>query len=171
VFVDRDGVINRMRSEYVTRWEEFEPLPGAIGALAQISSSGRQVIVLTNQSAIARGLITSDAVDRIHERLAALVADHGGGITAFFVCPHGPEDGCSCRKPAPGLFLRAQKELGVILPQAVMIGDQPTDVLAAKAAGCEPILVNPRGDSGLSEGLDCMVVASLADAARVICEV
>src|SRR5260370_37975903 len=82
VFLDRDGVINRMRSDYVRRWEEVELLPGAIEAISRITSSGRNVIVLTNQSAIAQNLVTSEAVDEIHSRMAALVATGGGQIRA-----------------------------------------------------------------------------------------
>ena len=169
VFMDRDGVINRNRNDYVKSWDEFELIPHAIEAMALISTSGRDLIVLTNQSAIARRLITREAVDEIHERLAALVADRGGSIKAFLVCPHAPEDHCDCRKPAPGLFYRAQQELQVDLAAAVMIGDQTSDVQAARAVGCEAILVDPLGKLNLPDGLECTVVSSLLEAARVVC--
>src|SRR2546426_2885215 len=113
VFVDRDGVINRNREAYVKRWSEVELIPDAIDAMAHISSAGADLIVLTNQSAIARRLITRKTLDNIHRRIAALVAEQGGSIKAFLVCPHAPEDKCECRKPGPGLFFRAQRELGV----------------------------------------------------------
>jgi len=170
VFIDRDGVINRKRSGYVKSWEEIELIPGAIDAMAQMSSSGRDLIVLTNQSAIARRLVTREIVDAIHERLAKLVAEGGGSIKAFLVCPHSPEDRCECRKPAPGLFLRAQQELHVDLMDAVMIGDQASDVLAANAAGCDALLIDPSRTVHLSANLECTVVASIAEAAQVICQ-
>jgi len=169
VFVDRDGVINRNRSDYVKSWEELELFPGAIDAMALMSRSGRDLIVLTNQSAIARRLVTMETVDDIHARIAALVGDRGGSIKAFLVCPHAPGDQCDCRKPAPGLFFRAQREFQVDLSDAVMIGDQASDVEAAFAAGCEAILVDALGTANVSHSLECTVVASIAEAAHLVC--
>ncbi len=168
--MDRDGVINRNRSDYVKQWGELELIPGALEAIAFISSSGRDLIVLTNQSAIARRLVTTETVDDIHNRLAALVAARGGSIKAFLVCPHAPEDRCHCRKPAPGLFFRAQDELQVNLANAVMIGDQITDVEAANSAGCDAILIDPSRTVPLSSNLECTVVSNIAEAAQVVCQ-
>ena len=166
VFLDRDGVINRMRTDYVKRWEEFEILPGTIEALARISASGRQVIVLTNQSAIGQGLVSAETVAEIHRRLGALVEAVGGRLDAFLICPHAKDEGCDCRKPAPGLFLRAGRELGVDLGRSVMVGDQPSDVAAAEAAGCAVIVVDPEG-SVATNGHPR--VRSLVEAAELIC--
>lgn len=141
VFLDRDGVINRTRPDYVKHWDEFELLPGAVEAVTRICATGRDVIVLTNQSAIGRGLMTAATVQEIHGRLSLVVEAAGGHIRAFLVCPHAPADRCLCRKPAPGLFFRARDELGLALPDAIMVGDQPADVKAAWAAGCSAILV------------------------------
>src|SRR5207245_11001020 len=132
VFLDRDGVVNRMRADYVKTWNEFEPLPGAIDAIVQMSRSDRTVIILTNQSAIAQGLVSSRTVDDIHRRLAEVVAKQGGYIGGFLVCPHLRDAGCAVRKPAPGLLFRARDELGADLESAVMIGDQVWDVEAAR---------------------------------------
>src|SRR5258706_15038184 len=137
VLLDRDGVINRMRTDYVKSWDDFELLPGAIEAIARLGRSGHDVIVLTNQSAIAQRLVGAQAVDDIHSRLAAMVVEHGGRIRAFLICPHGKDEGCGCRKPAPGLLFRARDELGVDLADAIMVGDQIWDIQAARAAGCE----------------------------------
>jgi histidinol-phosphate phosphatase family protein len=170
VFLDRDGVINRMRSDYVTRWEDFELLPGALEAIGRLARSGRDVIVLTNQSAIAQKLVTAEVVDEIHARLAAQVVEHGGQIRAFLICPHGRDDGCSCRKPAPGLFFRAREELGVDLADAVMVGDQAWDVQAARAAGCDAMLVDADGGEARNpETSSCTVVANLLEAVELIC--
>ena len=169
VFLDRDGVINRQRSDYVKSWDEFELLPGAIDAIGRLSGTGRDVIILTNQSAIGRGLVTRKTVDGVHERLSALVTARGGQIKAFLVCPHAPEEACTCRKPAPGLFIRAEQELSVDLSAAVMIGDQVSDVEAATAAGCESILVDPLRELKLPHELACTVVKSLTEAVQVIC--
>ena len=96
VLLDRDGVINRRRDDHVKRWEEFEPLPGAVESIARISATGRDVVVVTNQSAIARDLVRREVVDDIHRRLDEMVRARGGRIAAFLVCPHGPAEGCGC---------------------------------------------------------------------------
>src|SRR5438874_2093906 len=134
VFLDRDGVINRMRSDYVKRWEELEIVPGALPALGRLSAGGCELIVLTNQSAIGRGLVSRQTVDEIHRRLAQAIEASGGRVREFLVCPHTPSDGCGCRKPAPGLLIRARDEFGVDLSNAVLVGDQLSDVAAARAA-------------------------------------
>lgn len=144
LFVDRDGVINKRRDDYVKAPSELELLPGAIEALAAASRNGLDVIVLTNQSAIGRGLVARETVDEIHRQIADVVAAAGGSIRAFLVCPHKPEDACDCRKPAPGLFFQARDQLGVDLTRAVMIGDQPSDIEAAHAAGCAAIRADER---------------------------
>jgi D-glycero-D-manno-heptose 1,7-bisphosphate phosphatase len=157
-----------MRTDYVKKWEELEILPGALDAIARITRSGRELIVLTNQSAISRNLISADVVKQIHERLADVVASRGGSIRAFLVCPHSPYDQCNCRKPAPGLFFRAREELGVDLAQAVMVGDQTSDVEAARAAGCDAILVDAAvAYSEWKNGF--AIVRDLAQAADLIC--
>jgi histidinol-phosphate phosphatase family protein len=141
VLIDRDGVIVKNRDDYVKSRLEMEVLPGALEALGTLSKQGHRVFVVTNQSAIGRGLTTLAEVDRIHSRLADEARRFGGEIEAFLVCPHTPEDGCECRKPAPGLFFQARDRYGVDLDSAVMIGDWETDAQAARAAGCISILV------------------------------
>lgn len=141
VLVDRDGVLVRNRDDYVKTIRDMEILPGALEALAVLSKQHHRVFVVTNQSAIGRGLTTLAKVDRIHSRLAREVRRFGGEIEAFLVCPHTPEDGCECRKPAPGLLFQARDRYGVDLDSAVMIGDWETDAQAARAAGCTSILL------------------------------
>jgi histidinol-phosphate phosphatase family protein len=141
VLIDRDGVLVKDRDDYVKTVREMEILPGALEALAMLSQEDHRVFVVTNQSAIGRGLTTLAKVDRIHSRLAREVRRFGGEIEAFLVCPHTPEDGCECRKPAPGLLFQARDRYGVDLDSAVMIGDWETDAQAARAAGCTSILV------------------------------
>jgi histidinol-phosphate phosphatase family protein len=166
LFVDRDGVINRMREDYVKSWDELELLPGAIESLASASKRGLELIVLSNQSAIGRGLVARETVDGIHRRIAALVAAEGGRIAAFLVCPHTPDDRCDCRKPAPGLLFRARDELGVDLSRAVMVGDQPTDVEAARAADCAAMLV---GEDGIGAAIDLLTELPQVEDAIVLC--
>jgi D-sedoheptulose 7-phosphate isomerase len=141
VLLDRDGVLVRNRDDYVKTLKEVEILPGALEALGVLAKREHRVFVVTNQSAIGRGLTTHAKVDRIHSHLSREARRFGGKIEAFLVCPHTPEDGCDCRKPAPGLLFQARDRYGVDLNSAVMIGDWETDTRAARAAGCTSILV------------------------------
>ena len=141
VFLDRDGVINRERSDYVKSWTEFEFLPHALPALARLATLDCPILVASNQSAIGRGLVTSETIADIHKRLSIRVVKEGGRIDGFYVCPHRPDEGCNCRKPRPGLLLQAAQELNLDLSRCVFVGDSITDLRAAEAAGCECILV------------------------------
>jgi D-glycero-D-manno-heptose 1,7-bisphosphate phosphatase len=141
LLLDRDGVINRERPDYVKNWGEFEPLPGALAALSALASFDGKIVVITNQSAIGRGLVERAIVDEIHHKLLELVVSNGGRIDAFFVCPHHPDEHCGCRKPKPGLLLQAADMFDLNLPDCVFIGDSISDFLAAQAVGCSSILV------------------------------
>lgn len=141
IFLDRDGVINRERADYVKSWDEFELLPGALLAIGKLATLGVPIIVLTNQSAIGRGLVSSATVNAIHARLQEQVAAAGGRIDAFYLCPHHPEEGCHCRKPQPGLLLQAAADFNLTLNLCVFVGDSITDYQAAKAVGCQSLLV------------------------------
>jgi D-glycero-D-manno-heptose 1,7-bisphosphate phosphatase len=146
VFIDRDGVIIRNRADYVKSWSEVELVPGAVDAMAKLHRNGYRVAVITNQSAIGRGVVPARVVDDIHRRLAGRVEDAGGRIEAFFVCPHTPEDHCACRKPKPGLLSAAKHHMNVESSAPYMIGDQFSDVEAALGAGCRPILLSSVAD-------------------------
>ena len=141
ILLDRDGVINRERADYVKSWEEFKLLPGALPALRQLAALDIPIALITNQSAIGRGLVTAQGVAEIHANLIDMVERAGGRIDAVFVCPHTPDDGCDCRKPRPGLLKQAAAKLGLDLHQTVFVGDAVTDYGAAIAAGCQPLLV------------------------------
>ena len=147
VFLDRDGVINRRRPDHVKRWEEFEFLPAALDALAEWRARGAAVVVITNQSAVGRGLMTADALRAIHVRMLRAIDAAGGHVSAIYACLHAPAAGCRCRKPSPLLFHRASVDLGIELSDSMMVGDSPTDVAAARAAGCRPVLLNGHGGS------------------------
>lgn len=141
VFVDRDGVINKERRHYVTRWSEFHFLPGAVEALVALTHAGLDVFVITNQSAIHRGLVTIDAVQRLHARMVAAIHEAGGRVRGVYLCPHTPDEGCACRKPRPGLLLRAAAEHDLDLTRCYVIGDKLSDMQAGLAAGCRCLLV------------------------------
>lgn len=141
VLLDRDGVINQERADYVKSWLEFQFLPGVLSALSRLATLPIPIVVITNQSAIGRGLIAPETVTTIHAQLSKAVATAGGRLDGFFICPHHPATGCACRKPKPGLLLQAAQHFGFKLAQAVFIGDAVTDFEAAQAAGCQAILV------------------------------
>jgi len=147
VFLDRDGVIN-VEKGYVHRVEEFELLPDAPEAIRLLNEAGFLVVVVTNQSGVARGYYTLETVRSLHRHLDALLADHSARIDAYYICPHHPEHGigelkvtCACRKPLPGMLEQAATELAINLPASYMIGDKPTDTAAALAAGCHPLFL------------------------------
>ncbi|MDQ2716107.1 MAG: HAD family hydrolase [Chloroflexota bacterium] len=141
IFLDRDGVINENRADYVKSWAEFRFLPGAKEAIAMLTGAGHRLIVCTNQAGIAGGTIAREAVEEIHYRMLEEVARAGGLIEKVYYCPHAKNVGCGCRKPRPGMLLRARGDLGLNLEDAVFIGDSMTDVRAGLAAGVRTILV------------------------------
>jgi len=141
VILDRDGVINRDSSSFVKTPAEWVPLPGSIQAIAKLSRAGFRVAVASNQSGLARGLFERKALRAMHRKLRRLVEAEGGTIARIEVCPHGPNDGCSCRKPRPGLLNRLGRRFGVALDGVPMIGDSLRDLEAAMSAGGRPILV------------------------------
>ena len=141
VLLDRDGVINRNRSDYVKSWEEFEFLPRSLAALRMLAEHDVTVIVVTNQSAVGRNLLALGELERIHARMNAEVEAHGGRIDAVLCCPHAPGDGCACRKPRPGLLLEAMKRFSIDPDLCYVVGDSTNDLLAARAVGIPFIMV------------------------------
>ncbi len=141
VILDRDGVINRDSREYIKSEDEWLPLPGSIGAIGRLCRAGYTVAVASNQSGLARGLFDEPALDGIHAKLRALVAQEGGVIDTIVFCPHGPDDSCDCRKPKPGMLLALARHYGTGLAGVPVIGDSLRDLEAAFAAGARPILV------------------------------
>lgn len=145
-FFDRDGVLNVDKS-YLYKIEDLEWIDGAKEALAYLTQQGYTVFVVTNQSGIARGYYTVDDMNRLHDFMAQQVAAAGGKIEKFYYCPHLPEGKiaeyaveCDCRKPKPGLILRAFEEYDIDKEAAFLIGDKPRDVESAEAAGIKGYL-------------------------------
>jgi D-glycero-D-manno-heptose 1,7-bisphosphate phosphatase len=135
IFLDRDGVLIENRSDYVRDWSEAKIFPQAIDALTHPALQNYKVVIITNQSAVGRGLISLEAADKINRRLIDLIHLQSGRVDAVYMCPHSPEDGCLCRKPKPGLLVRAAEELSLDLRCSWMIGDAWSDVLAGQTAG------------------------------------
>jgi D-glycero-D-manno-heptose 1,7-bisphosphate phosphatase len=141
VILDRDGVINRDSPDFVRSPEAWIPLPGSLEAIAALTRAGARVAVATNQSGLARGLFDADTLAAIHDELRSRVRAAGGRIEVIAHCPHGPDDGCDCRKPKPGLVRRIAADLDVDPAGAPFVGDSRRDLEAAVAAGCRPVLV------------------------------
>lgn len=147
VFLDRDGLINvppPPEQRYLLHPDEFQLMPGIAGAIRLLNQKNIPVFVVTNQKGVATGRLTLETLSAIHARMVELLAEAGARVQGIYVCPHSETDGCTCRKPLPGMLLQAAEEHGVDLANAWMIGDQPRDAEAGKAAGCHTLLV---GDS------------------------
>jgi D-glycero-D-manno-heptose 1,7-bisphosphate phosphatase len=146
IFLDRDGVINRKAEEgrYVARWADVQFLPGALEAIAALVRHGFTIIVVTNQRGIATGQIEPQSLQDLHERLKDAVSQIGGRIADIYCCPHDISDCCDCRKPRPGMLLRAAREHNLDISNCWMIGDAASDVAAGKLAGCKTVRIAPR---------------------------
>jgi len=170
IVLDRDGVINRDSPDFIKRPEEWIALPGSPAAVAQLTQAGFTVVVATNQSGVARGYFSPEMLTAIHEKMLAVIARAGGHIDAIHVCPHGPDDGCDCRKPGTGLlrdiafaYARAPGEL-------IVIGDSLRDLQSAWEFGAEAMLVRTGNgaatERSLPAGRRVAVFDDLAAAAR-----
>lgn len=169
VFLDRDGVMNRKmpEGEYVRAWEEFVFLPGVFEALELLKKRDLLVIIVTNQRCIARGILSEAELEGIHAGMLAAVRERSGDIDAIYHCPHSREEECGCRKPEPGMILRAvedfaQRGVRIDIANSYLIGDSESDILAGKAAGLKTIRI---GDSPGSAGF---VAGSLREAVESI---
>jgi D-glycero-D-manno-heptose 1,7-bisphosphate phosphatase len=178
VFLDRDGTINIER-EFLHRPEEFHFIPGAVQAIRLLKEAGFRVIVVTNQSGIARGYFDDAAVNRLHRYMDGELIRFGASIDAYYFCPHHPEysndengKACGCRKPLPGMLLNATADFSLDLAASFIIGDKLADVQAGLNAGCRPLLV--RTGYGAEEAAklpaDVPVYDDLLAAARAIVE-
>lgn len=153
VFLDRDGTIN-IEKEYLYRIADFEFIPGAPDAIRLLNQAGIMVIVVTNQSGVARGYYTEEDVENLHRHIAGELNSAGAHVDAWLYCPHHPDGRgsyaltCTCRKPLPGMLLEAAARYDIDLEQSTIIGDKPADIEAGAAAGCRTILVRTGYGSG-----------------------
>ena len=157
VILDRDGTINEDRDDYVKSPAEWVPIPGSLEAIARLNHAGWHTVIATNQSGLARGLFNISALNAIHARMNRELAALGGRIDAVFFCPHGPDGGCACRKPLPGLFTMIGERYGVSLRETYAVGDSLRDLQAGVAAGCAPHLVR----TGKGAALDAAALRAL----------
>jgi D-glycero-D-manno-heptose 1,7-bisphosphate phosphatase len=169
LLLDRDGVINFERDDYVKSPEEWQAIPGSLEAIARATRAGVRMAVITNQSGLARGLFDVATLHAIHSRMLTSIQEAGGQIEAIFFCPHAPEEGCECRKPAPGLLQLASERLNKSLEDVPFIGDALTDLEAARRAGAKPVLVRTgKGERTLATGVGLELVPVFRDLAEAI---
>jgi D-glycero-D-manno-heptose 1,7-bisphosphate phosphatase len=159
--IDRDGTII-VDKVYLRDPDGVEFAPGAIEGLRLLRDAGFALVLITNQSGIARGYFDAARLEQIHDRLQSMLAAEGLRLKAIYVCPHGPDDGCDCRKPAPGMVKSAMRDLGFTPDQAVLIGDSDADMGAATAAGVAGLRVRAARSAALGAAADFLEAARLA---------
>jgi D-glycero-D-manno-heptose 1,7-bisphosphate phosphatase len=173
-FLDRDGTVTKGVAYYLTKPSQVELEVGAAEAIRLLRRNDYLIVVITNQAGVARGLLTEQDLAAINDEMLKQLAAQGAQVEGVYCCPHHPEGfierysiECECRKPKPGLLLRAAQDLGIDLNSSVMVGDAERDVLAGMAVGCETFLVNSGRLSQPTVADHC--VKSLLEAARMIC--
>ena len=153
IFLDRDGVIIDNCPDYIRRWEDVHFYPQALQALSRIRTSPYKIVIVTNQSAVGRGLVALETALQINQLIIETIGQHGGRIDGSFICPHAPQDDCDCRKPKPGLFYQAAKALTLDLGMSFLIGDALSDLLAGQAAGLRQVALVRTGRGAQQEYL------------------
>ncbi len=141
IILDRDGVINYDSDEYIKSPAEWQPIPGSLAAIARLTKAGYRIAVTTNQSGVALGLYDEITLQAIHEKMQHAVVAMAGNIEVIFYCPHQTSDNCDCRKPKPGMLLKVGEYFKVPVDDIYYIGDKLSDIQAAQAVNCRPILV------------------------------
>jgi len=169
-FLDRDGVINRKPpdGEYVTRWDDMHLLAGVAKAITLLNRAGFLVIVVSNQRCIAKGLLTSCALNSMHQRMCGQLTASGATVDDVYHCPHGEQQSCSCRKPQPGMLLDAARKYDIDLKMSWMIGDSEADVQAGRNAGCKTARLVSTRENAIHDA--DIVAPSLLDAVHQILE-
>ncbi len=163
ILLDRDGVINEDSPDYIKSAGEWRPIPGSLEAIARLRNEGRLVGVCTNQAGIGRGILSATALNEIHDAMHDALRAHDSDLSAVTFCPHHPDDGCRCRKPAPGMLLKLMQGLQIPANATCFVGDSMTDLLAAQQAGVQPILVRTgNGESTEAELINGQVPASVS---------
>jgi len=160
VFLDRDGVIIENRPDYVKSWDEVSLLPGSLNSLRRLAGSLYKIVIVSNQSAVGRGILSIERVREINQRVILEIETSSGRVDASYICPHHPDEKCNCRKPAPGMLNQAKEDLNIDFSRSYLIGDAATDIQAAQSVGVQGILVlTGRGENQLPE----MIKAGMGD--------
>ena len=139
--MDRDGVINEDSDAYIKTPEEWIPIPGSLQAIARLNHAGIRVAIASNQSGVGRGLFSIHELNAMHRKLREELAHFGGHVDGIFFCPHRPDEGCNCRKPATGLFESLSRRFSMPLRGVPFVGDSVSDIQAARSVHAEPLLV------------------------------
>lgn len=176
VILDRDGVINHDSPQYIRTPEQWKPIDGSLEAISALCAAGFAPVVVSNQSGVGRGLLSSRVLERIQGKMSSAVAAAGGLLAGIYHCPHTPEACCGCRKPADGMVRRMERELGYSARGAPLIGDKLSDLELARNVGSRPILVRTGNGAGTlaeltdsnAHGSGLQVFADLARAAEAL---
>lgn len=170
VILDRDGVINQLMDDDVTTVDGWDPIPGSIEAINRLKKAGYLVAIASNHSGIASGLYSEQELQEMHAKMQRLLATRGASVDGIFYCPHGPRANCICRKPKPGLLFQIAKKFAIDLSQTPLVGDNISDIQAAKMANAKPVLVRTgKGEyvmQNFPEALDVPVFDDLAHFVR-----
>jgi len=145
IFLDRDGVLIHNRAKYIRTWDDVKIYPFTFQAISALAKLQYKIIVLTNQSAIGRGLVNTRTIHEINQQLENKIQANGGRIDRFYLCPHAPQDRCECRKPRPGLVFQAQNDFDIDLENSWLIGDAYTDILAGVNSGIKNLILVQTG--------------------------
>ena len=169
VFIDRDGTMAK-DVPYCSRPEDFELLPESAEGIRLLNEQGFKVVVVTNQSGIARGYFTEETLATIHNEMRHKLARYGANVDAIYYCPHHPDDNCECRKPKPGMLLQAAADLNIDLGLSYVIGDNDMDMEVGRNVGCKAILIAEKGKEAASQQVSHpdYVAPSVSAAARWI---
>lgn len=175
IFLDRDGVIIENRSDYVRSWLDVSIYHQALQALSMLSKLPVKIFVVTNQSAVGRGIIDLETVHQINQRLLEIIIQNNGRVDGFYICPHLPSDQCNCRKPEPGLILQAANQFQIDLANSILIGDALSDIQAAQNAGILNTFLVRTGRGAEQEAMlrdspisGCVICNDLLTASRLI---
>ena len=167
IILDRDGVINYDSADYIKSADEWLPIPGSLEAISQLSQNGYRIIIVSNQSGISRRKLTIDDLNSIHQKMMLHLTQSGGSIEAIVFCPHGPRQGCDCRKPKPGMLLDVANRLHISLKEVYFVGDSQRDIDAAQVVGAKPVLVRTGNGAVLEDSgnmpVDVPVYTDLAE--------
>lgn len=170
IFLDRDGVVNRKvpEGDYITRWEEVDFLPGVMEAVRRFNQASFLVVIATNQRGIARNRLIEADLQAIHARMINKFRQAGAIITAIYYCPHEVGVGCGCRKPDPGMLLRAAREHGIDLATSWMVGGTAADIEAGKRASCKTTWIGEIEHRSTAPVIPDVAAASLSEAVEQI---
>ena len=176
IILDRDGVINEDSDDYIKSPDEWIPIPGSLDAVARLNHAGYSVAIASNQSGIARGYFSMETLAAMSVKMNDMLTPLGGRIDAMLFCPHGPNDGCDCRKPRPGMLIEIGNRFQTSLENVLFVGDNINDVKAAQVAGAKPVLVKTgKGEQTASlidtnKSMNVPVYEDLADVVNSILE-